>query len=219
MLRAAIFDLDGLLIDSEPLWQRAEREQFATVGLHLGDADFLETTGMRIDAVVALRHRQHPWESPSVPELTARIVTRVVELIDAEGPTKPGAAHAIELCARAGLRLAVASSSPLRVIEGALRRIGLRDRFAEVLSAEDEAYGKPHPAVLLRTAARLGVEPTECVVLEDSVNGLIAAKAARMACVVVPERSDPRFVLADLALPSLEALDAGMLETLVARSR
>lgn len=76
-----------------------------------------------------------------------------------------------------------------------------------VHSAEAEPYGKPHPAVYLSTAARLGVAPARCLALEDSLNGLIAAKAARMRCVAVPERPDPRFALADLVLPGLAHLE------------
>jgi len=217
MLRAAIFDLDGLLIDSEPLWQRAEHELFATVGLQLSASEVAETTGLRIDEVVALRHRQQPWETPSVAELSEQIVTRVIALVLAEGVAKPGGARAIALCARAGLHLAVASSSPLRLIDASLARLGLRDQFAEVVSAEREPYGKPHPAVFLSAAARLGVAPTECLVFEDSLNGVIAAKAARMICVAVPERVDPRFAIADAILPSLQAFDDAALTTLLRR--
>jgi sugar-phosphatase len=97
------------------------------------------------------------------------------------------------------------------LIEAALAALGVRERFERVVSAEREPLGKPHPAVFLRTAEALGVPALDCVVLEDSVNGMIAAKAARMACIVVPERTDPRFALADLVLPSLEALDAAAL--------
>lgn len=217
MIRAAIFDLDGLLVDSEPSWRRSEIEHFASVGLHLTDEQCAETTGIRIDEVVAIRHRQRPWASPSVEVITARIVDRMVALLRAEVPSKPGAARAVDLCARAGLRLAVASSSPLRLIEAALEGLGLRDRFELVVSAEHEPYGKPHPAVFLRTAGALGISPVECLVLEDSLAGLIAAKAARMTCIAVPERPDPRFALADLTLPSLEALDAATLARLLAR--
>ncbi|AKF05919.1 2-deoxyglucose-6-phosphate hydrolase YniC [Sandaracinus amylolyticus] len=219
VLRAAIFDLDGLLVDSEPLWRRAEIEHFATVGLHLTDAECEETTGLRIDEVVAFRHRQHPWGAPSVAEITSRIVDRMVSLLREEAPAKPGGAHAVDLCARAGLRLAVASSSPLRLIEAALARLGLRERFELVVSAEREPYGKPHPAVFLRTAEQLGIAPTSCLVFEDSLNGLVAAKAARMACIAVPERTDARFALADLVLPSLDALDARTLGTMIERVR
>lgn len=207
MIRVAIFDLDGLLVDSEPLWRACEIEHFASVGLHLTDAECEETTGIRIDEVVAIRHRQHPWAAPSVAEITGRIVGSMIARLRADAPAKPGGARAIELCAARGLRLAVASSSPLALIEAALEGLRLRDRFELVVSAENEPFGKPHPAVFLRTAERLGIAPVECLVLEDSLAGVIAAKAARMTCIAVPERGDPRFVLADLVLPSLEALD------------
>lgn len=216
MTRAAIFDLDGLLVDSEPLWRRYEIEHFATVGLHLSEAECEETTGLRIDEVVAIRHRQRPWAEPSVAEIARRIVASMIAHLRAEAPAKPGGARAIDLCAAQGLRLALASSSPLALIEAALEGLRLRDRFEHIVSAEHERYGKPHPAVFLRAAEALGIAPGECLVLEDSLAGVIAAKAARMRCIAVPERADPRFVLADLALPSLVSLDAPTLARLIA---
>jgi sugar-phosphatase len=211
MLQAAIFDLDGLLIDSEPLWRRAEVEVFASVGLVLTEAECEVTTGLRVDEVVAYRHRERPWDPPCLDEVAERIVDRVIELVEAGGVAKPGGAHAVALCAEAGLRLALASSSHEILIHAALRRLGLAEHFELIVSAQHERWGKPHPAVFLTTAERLGVPPAACVVLEDSLNGLIAAKAARMRCLVVPERPDPRFVLADAILPSLEALDRAAL--------
>jgi beta-phosphoglucomutase-like phosphatase (HAD superfamily) len=211
MFQAAIFDLDGLLIDSEPLWRRAEVEIFATVGLVLTDADCEVTTGLRIDEVVAFQHGVRPWHPPRLDEVAARIVDRVIELIETVGVAKPFGAHAVALCEREGLQLALASSSPERLIHAALRRLGLTGRFGLVQSAQHERWGKPHPAVFLTTAERLGVPPVACVVLEDSLNGVIAAKAARMRCLAVPERPDPRFVLADRVLPSLQALDRAAL--------
>ena len=99
-------------------------------------------------------------------------------------------------------------------IDAVLRRLRIADRFAVVRSAETEPWGKPHPAIFLTTAAALAVPPTACLVFEDSLPGLIAAKAARMACVCVPESCpdhDPRFVLADACLPSLEAVSDALL--------
>jgi len=202
-MRAAIFDMDGLLIDSEPLWRASEVEAFAKVGLTLTDEQCSETTGLRIDEVVALRHREHPWTAPSVDVVVSQIVDRLIGLVQERGEALPGVASALERCRTAGLRLALASSSPRRIIDATLARLELADTFEVIASAEADRYGKPHPAVFLRTADKLGVAPTDCVVFEDSLNGVIAAKAARMMCVAVPEHHDPRFAIADVVLSSL----------------
>jgi len=207
-MRAAIFDMDGLLIDSEPLWRRAEVEVFATVGVPLTEAMCEATTGLRIDEVAAHWHRRQPWEGESVASVAGRIVERMIGLVAEEGAAQPGAHAAIDACARAGLTLALASSSPERLIDATLARLGLGERFVIRRSAEHEELGKPHPAVFLRTAEDLGVEAADCLVFEDSLNGVLAAKAARMTCVAVPERDDPRFCIADRVLGSLEQVEA-----------
>ena len=197
MLQAAIFDMDGLIVDSEPLWRRTEVAVFGEVGLTLTEAMCEATTGLRIDEVALHWFRRSPWKGPSPHALAVRIVDRMIE--HAGTAMQPGVASALEACAEAGLRLAVASSSPLRLIDATLSRLGLRERF-----------GKPHPAVFLNTAEQLGVAPAECLVLEDSLNGVLAAKAARTICVAVPspsDRADPRFAIADRVLGSLEELD------------
>ena len=107
---------------------------------------------------------------------------------------------------------------PMAVIDAVLDRFEVRDRFACVVTALDDPLGKPNPAVFLRTAACLGVEPLECVVLEDSFNGCVAAKAARMRVIAVPEahnRGDERFVIADLRLGSLAELGEVDLDALL----
>ncbi len=205
---AVIFDLDGLLIDSEPLWRRAEIEVFARAGLALTEAECTETTGLRIDEVVRLRRSQAPgWHTLTEAEAVDAVHARVIELMRAEGEAMPGAREAVAFVARRGARLALASSSSRRVIDAALERLGLAALFEVIHSAEGEPYGKPHPGVYLSTAARLGVAPTRCLAVEDSLHGLVAAKAARMRCLAVPERDGPRFALADMVLPSLAALD------------
>jgi sugar-phosphatase len=116
-MRAAIFDMDGLLIDSEPLWRRAEREVFATVGLELTEEDGEATMGMRTDEVVGWWYRRRPWLSPPPSVVEAAIVDRVVELIRSEGKALPGVEHALDACRRLGLRLALASSSSTGLID------------------------------------------------------------------------------------------------------
>lgn len=215
MIDAVIFDLDGLLIDSEPLWRKAQIEVFARAGLTLTEAQCAETTGLRVDEVVQLRMRRHrEWRALTEADAVEAIHARVIELVRAEGAAREGAREAVAFVAERGVRLALASSSARRVIDAALDRLGCRDAFEVIRSAEHEPYGKPHPGVYLATARELAVEPTRCVAVEDSLNGLIAAKAARMRCLAVPDRDDARFALADVVLPSLAALDASVWERL-----
>lgn len=204
--RAILFDMDGLLIDSEPLWRRAEVEVFGRVGLVLDESDCFQTTGLRIDEVAEFWFQRSPWRGPSPGEVARQIVARVIELVRAEGAPKEGVAEALSFAAGRGVPVALVSSSPYALINATLDRLQLRASFSLVYSAEDEPFGKPHPGVYLSAASRLGVPPRACLALEDSLNGLIAAKAARMLCLAVPEpehRHDPRFSLADHVIPSL----------------
>ena len=121
----------------------------------------------------------------------------------------PGALRAIELATACG-PVALASSTPLALIHRALAHFSLDDAFVSVHSAEFEPYGKPHPGVFLTAAASLGIEPTRCLVFEDSAAGVLAGKAASMVVVAVPSRDDraqPTFLIADLVLDSLVELD------------
>jgi HAD superfamily hydrolase (TIGR01509 family) len=209
-LEAAVFDMDGVLVDSEPLWQDAEIEVFAGVGVALTNELCRQTMGLRIDEAVDHWHRRFGWTWPAPAVVAAEVVRRVSELIAERGEPLPGVDAAVAACRHAGLRLALASSSPRPLIEAVLAKLGLAGTFEVVHSADDEPFGKPHPGIYLTTAARLGVAPTACLAIEDSVNGVIAAKAARMACVAVPlDLDDPRFGIADLVLPSLADLDLG----------
>jgi sugar-phosphatase len=214
-LRGVIFDMDGLLIDSEPLWVRAEMEVFRAAGVVLSEADCARTKGLRVDDVVAYWHSQRGFSGASVTEVEAHLVARVGVLIRAEGQALPGIVTALEAARAEGRRLALASSSPMPIILAALERLDLGSTFDVVESAQSDSHGKPHPSIFLRTAQRLGISPLECVVLEDSMNGVIAAKAARMGCVAVPSdhpAPDPRFVLADAIVASLHDVTTTMLE-------
>lgn len=205
-MRAVIFDMDGLLVDSEPLWVRAEIEIFGEVGVVLGEEDCAETKGLRVDDVIAYWHARRPFRGASPAEVEARLIARVAALIRAEGRALPGVTEAIAVARDGGRRIALASSSPTVIIRAALERLGLTEAFEVVQSAEHEAFGKPHPGVFLRTAERLGIPAVSCLVIEDSLAGVIAAKAAHMTCIAVPfdhPRHDPRFALADEVVESL----------------
>ncbi|ELY4670079.1 hexitol phosphatase HxpB [Cronobacter muytjensii] len=208
---AAIFDMDGLLIDSEPLWDQAELEVMATLGVDISRRHELpDTLGLRIDLVVELWFAQQPWNGPSVAEVTQRIITRAITLVEEKRPLLPGVADAIALCKAQGLKVGLASASPLHMLERVLTLFDLREQFDVLASAEHLPYSKPHPQVYLDAAAKLGVDPLCCVTLEDSVNGMIATKAARMRSIVVPaeeNRADARWALANVRLNSLTELE------------
>ncbi len=211
-LKAVIFDMDGVLADTEPLWQQAELEIFGALGVPLTQAMLHSTMGLRCDEVVANWYLQYPWEGPTVMEVHDRIVARVIALIRQQAVLLPGVRQAIARVQAAGLRLALASSSPMVLIEAMLDHLDLRQAFEILRSAESETHGKPHPAVYLHTAEDLGISPMQCMAIEDSFNGLLAAKAARMRCVFVPAAEfwgDKRAGIADVVLRSLEEFELG----------
>ncbi|MEA9396990.1 hexitol phosphatase HxpB [Lelliottia amnigena] len=212
---AAIFDMDGLLIDSEPLWDRAELDVMASIGVDISRrAELPDTLGLRIDMVVELWFAHQPWSGPSREEVTARVIDRAISLVEEKRPLLPGARDAIALCKSQGLKVGLASASPLHMLEKVLEMFDLRDSFDALASAEKLPYSKPHPQVYMDCAAKLGVDPLACVALEDSVNGMIASKAARMRSIVVPAEEgqhDPRFALANVKLTSLVDLNSAHL--------
>jgi mannitol-1-/sugar-/sorbitol-6-/2-deoxyglucose-6-phosphatase len=215
---AAIFDMDGLLVDSEPLWHDAEVEILGGLNVPIMATDCRRTKGMFVREVTRYWHERFPWANPSTDDVAVAIVDRVMELVVERGALKPGVDRAIGLCRDHGLALAVASSSEHRLIQLVLERFGLAGEFRFAHSAEEEAYGKPHPAVFLTAASRLGVVPGRCLAWEDAPAGVLAAKAAGMACVAVPEpaeREQPAFGIADAVLGSLEEADEELWQRLV----
>jgi mannitol-1-/sugar-/sorbitol-6-/2-deoxyglucose-6-phosphatase len=200
--------MDGVLVDSEPIWRAVEREVFAGVGIEVTDEDLFATMGVRVADVVERWHRRKPWDHPSRQEVARSIVERVAQAIEREGAFNREAIPAIDYVDGLGLRLALASSSPMRLIREVLSIGGLVDRFEVVLSAEDEERGKPDPAVYLSAARKLGVQPERCLAVEDSINGVRSAKAAGMVCVAVPVSGvTDGFEGADLVLGSIAELD------------
>ncbi len=209
---AAIFDMDGLLINSEPLWYRAELDVFETLDIDLSKRNELpDTLGLRIDQVVRMWFETTPWRGPSQQEVTQRIIARTLALIEEKRPLLPGVEQALMLCKSEGLKVGLASASPLHMLKHVLEMFNLRHYFDVLVSAEVLPYSKPHPQVYLDAAKQLGVDPLNCVTLEDSVNGMIATKAARMRSIVVPDAeyaTDPRWALAEVKLASLGELSS-----------
>jgi sugar-phosphatase len=221
---AVILDMDGLLIDTEPTWRAATFSVLAALGVRLSDDDLLSTTGQPIEDLIPRWRRRAGSDGrraqPSDAEVADLITDQVVAQVVAEGQAMAGVGEAVALCTRLGLSLAIASSSPRRLIDAVCDRLGLGGIQVRC-SAADEANGKPAPDVYLAAARRLGVTPASCVAIEDSPNGIAAAKAAGMTCVAIPDpllRTDPGYRQADLILPSLTMLDEQALRLLGVRA-
>ncbi len=206
-MKAVIFDMDGVIIDSEPLWKIAEVEAFHKVGLDLTFTECEETVGLRIDQVVEMWHKRVGWTNKSVKEVEDDIVDILIREIRIQGKALPGVHQALDQIKSKGYKIGLATSSYNRIIEVVVDRLEIAPYFEVMHSAEHEKHGKPHPDVFLNCAAQLHVDPTDCLVIEDSFNGLVAAKAARMKAIAVPEKShqvDLRLNIADQILDSLE---------------
>lgn len=206
MIKAVIFDMDGLLLDSEDCWQQAEYAVFSALGVPLTLADTTATVGLRCDYVVQHWYSRFPWQGPSPAEVADDIINRVISLFRKHGKLLSGAREALEHCQQLQIPIALATSSNHRMMLAALEHFALADFFQATCSAEFLPFAKPHPQVYLNAAAALQVLPEHCLALEDSVTGTIAAKAARMTCVAVPDarhRDDTRYTIADHQLASL----------------
>ena len=215
MTKAIIYDMDGLLIDSEPFWRTSMIKVLATVGLHLTEEQCAATTGLRFDHVLEYWFDRYPWDSKSIVEVHEEVLDEMEHAIMHEAEILPGVFESIELFRSRGYKLAIASSSAMRLIKACVKRLNGSEIFDAVISAEHEEYGKPHPAVFIKAAKELKIHPLDCIVLEDSLMGVIAAKAARMQCVAIPSPENydnPKFAIADWRLRSLT--DIGTIITL-----
>jgi beta-phosphoglucomutase len=186
-MKAAIFDMDGVLTDSEPLINAAAVAMFRERGLVVQPEDFLPFVGTgenRYLGGVAEKYG-FPLEIAAAKKRTYEIY---LDLVPRHLRAFPGAQELVGACKRAGLKTAVASSADLIKIDANLRQIGLPpDSWDAVVSAEDALHKKPAPDLFLAAARKLGIAPADCVVIEDAINGIQAAKSAGMRCVAVAQ--------------------------------
>jgi mannitol-1-/sugar-/sorbitol-6-/2-deoxyglucose-6-phosphatase len=206
MIKAVIFDMDGLLLDSEYFWQKMEVELIATVGITITPEMQKSTVGFRSDEMIRFWYNYKPWKNPDFKEMEKTYESTVLDFYLNESVLMEGAIYILEFFKGKNLKIALASSSSMELINAFLKKFNFKSRFDVIHSAEFEEYGKPHPGVFLKTAELLKIHPASCLVFEDSFYGLLAAKAALMKTVVVPDRKyqqDKRFSIADLQLENL----------------
>jgi mannitol-1-/sugar-/sorbitol-6-/2-deoxyglucose-6-phosphatase len=183
---AAVFDMDGLLLDSEPLWKRAEREVFAEVGIQITEEMSKVTAPMTTAEVAAHWYAFRPWRGRSTLDLERAVISRVRDLIDSHAETLPGVHDVLRACRSRGWQVGLASNSPLVLCNHVLQALGLRGEFDAVFSAEQVTRGKPAPDIYLEAARYMGVSPAQCLAFEDSASGVRAAHEAGMTVVAIP---------------------------------
>ena len=206
-LSTVIFDMDGLLIDSEPLWKEAAQEIFAEYGIVLSDAQYATTTGLRTKEFTEWWLSRHQISETEYDKAEAKILQAVMDKVDKRGLVMPGVDHIFEFFSALNFKIGIASSSSLPLIDLVVEKLSIGKYLHTIASAGNLPFGKPHPQVYLDCAAALGTPPTQCICFEDSFNGMIAVKAARMRCVIVPgpeHYKEPRWAAADLKLSSLQ---------------
>lgn len=217
-LQAVLFDMDGLLVDTEPLWMEVERGVLARLGTQWSHDDQLAIIGGSLDKTIAYMLRRAARPVP--PERIAGwLIGEMAELLaQREIPVLPGAAELYAEVTAAGLPVALVTSSERVIMEAVLDRLaGLGIKFAVTVCGNDVTRTKPDPEPYLRAAGLLGVDPAWCAVLEDSPSGVAAAQAAGCAVVAVPSLAPiparpGRLVagaLTEIGLPTLRALVPG----------
>jgi HAD superfamily hydrolase (TIGR01509 family) len=210
MIDTVIFDMDGLLLDTEPLWGKSMFHIAQKHNIPVLPHQFKATTGLKIKEVVQYWEMHYPWEGESVDTITNEIIEHIIALSIVEGRVMPGAIALLDYLNEQGYKIGLATSSPTKMMQALINHYGLSHYFHVMTSADEVPYGKPHPAVFLKCAEHLNANVLKTLVLEDSFNGIIAGKAARMKVIAIPDAhhiKDDRFLAADKIISSLEEFD------------
>ena len=216
-LNTVIFDMDGLLIDSEPLWNEAADEIFQRYGFHLTTSQYNTTTGMRTKEFVEWWFSHHKIDPRYNEDAERDILNTVVDKVVAKGKPMQVVEHIFNFFISRNFKIGLATSSGNSLIDVVVDKLGIRKYLLAIASAADLPFGKPHPQVYLNCAEQLSSSPLECICFEDSFNGMIAAKSARMKCIVVPAAHDSqngKFTSADLKISSLRNFNELLLQAL-----
>lgn len=205
-IKAVIFDMDGVIINSEPYWVKAETKIFKEVGVDFLALENHKTVGLRIDEVVHYWYKKLQWKGLSSDEIVSKIIQEMVHNIRLYGESLPGLIEVLKALKSKNILIGLASSSPSILIEETLKKLNIKQYFDHIQSAEKLNYGKPHPEVYITTAKNLNIDPLECLVIEDSLNGIIAGKAAKMTVVAIPDgthKTSEQYKVADYQFNNL----------------
>lgn len=184
-MQAVIFDMDGTLVDSEPLWKAAEKSVFSAVGVPVCEHLSAMTASMTTREVTEFWYRHAPWSGQSLQQVETAVVDRVAELIAEHAEPMDGVEEILAFFHHERLKIGLSTNAPRKLIPVVLEKLGIAHYFDAVSSAEEEVGGKPHPAVYTSTVKKLRTDPARCIAFEDSLSGLIAASAAGLKTVAV----------------------------------
>ena len=206
---AVIFDMDGVLIDSEPLWKIAMEYVFGQYGSTLTHQDFQKTVGLRIDEVIAFWNAHENWGLQDLQKVETQIIDKLISLIEQNPQPLLGVIAMLDFLQAQDKKIGLATSSSQKLIDTVLNSLQIGTYFDFTYSAEFETYGKPHPGVYIKVATKLEVPVQRCLVIEDSFNGVLAGLAAKMKVCCIPEKThfpNPRLAVADFEFTDLAQL-------------
>ena len=179
-IKAVIFDMDGVLIDSEPLWRMAMIKGFTDIGIPFTDEDCKKTTGLRFIEVVEFWFDYYKITTVSTTDFENNVTNNLIDLIFTNGKEMAGVLDILTYLKQQSIKIGLATSSSEKLMHSVLQKLVINPYFNSTVSAQFLQYGKPHPEVYLLCAKQLQIKPANCLVIEDSVNGIIAGKAAQM---------------------------------------
>lgn len=211
MIEAFILDMDGVISDTEIVGKKADILTFEKYGIRMKESDLDKYTGTNVreflyDVV------KKCGKKISLEEIIKRHRKIWMGLLEKELKEMNGSINLIIILSKKGYPLAVASSSPKDIINYILMKLNIAQYFQVIVSGDEVTYGKPNPEIFLTVAKRLGKEPQNCVVIEDSRNGVIAAKAAGMFCIGLQNKNsgDQDLTTADIIVDSMEQINVGL---------
>jgi HAD superfamily hydrolase (TIGR01509 family) len=204
--RAVIFDMDGLLLDTETLWHAAEVELFTRHGGEFTWDDKMAVIGTSYDFTADYFADRLGLPRQRGHELVSEMISLMHDLVRRSVDARPGAVELVEGLREVAVPLGLASNSPRFLVDDALATARLGDAFDTIVTSDDVEHSKPAPDIYLLACSRLGVEPADALALEDSASGVAAAKAAGLTCIAVPQFAETDVSAADRIVDSLEEL-------------
>ncbi len=189
-MKAVIFDMDGVIVDSENLWKQAEYEVFTSLGVEVTEEHSEITKSMTTSDVTKFWYDKSPWKDQDLDTVEQSVISKVIELIESEECQISGVKDFIEKLKADNYKIGLATNSPSRIIPTVLHKLDIAHLFDTISSAEFEEKGKPDPAIYLKTAKKLNINPKDCIVIEDSYTGMLAAKNAGMTVVAFTNGSE-----------------------------